>query len=97
MLLLTALPVFALPATLTDQQRIEAITDAYGLGCAVQDHDIDRAAAWASVAMATATALESHKSHDASTAFAGYFYSTEQDAKAKGGFNCEGVPKWPTN
>jgi hypothetical protein len=28
--------------TLSDQQRVEAITDAYGLGCAVQDRDIDR-------------------------------------------------------
>lgn len=91
-----ALPALALPAPLDDQWRIKAITVAYGLGCAVQDRDIDRAAAWASVAMATVAVLASKESREAAQAYAEWFYSAEQDAKAKGGFNCEGVPKWPT-
>jgi hypothetical protein len=79
---------------LTDDQRVEAIRDAFGLGCAVQDRSTERAFAWASAAMGAVTALQA-TSAQASSDFAGVFYSTEQGTHARGGFNCSGFPQWP--
>ena len=85
------------PLAISERQRVEAIKDAFGLGCAVQDRSTERAFAWASAAMAATSVLESAVSHEAASDFVGVFYLTEKSTRAKGGFNCTGFPAWPPN